>query len=85
MLCLFLVARIYFLVEEGHPLSKEPWHFSVQALLRAVLCLLRGGGRFLSNASGLALRGQELQLGPLLLSVRIPFPFKNHTSAQPAP
>ena len=52
VLCLFLSARIYFLVEEGHPLSKEPWHFSVQALLRAVLCLLRGGGRFLSNGSG---------------------------------
>jgi len=52
VLCLFLSARIYFLVEEGHPLSGSHGTFSVQSLLRAVLCLLRGGGRFLSNGCG---------------------------------
>src|ERR1700730_11390421 len=38
----------------GPSFVKEPRRFSVQALLRAVMCLLRGGCSFLFDASGIA-------------------------------
>src|ERR1700730_8037992 len=38
----------------GPSFVKEPRRFSVQAVSRAALCVLRGGGRFLFDASGVA-------------------------------
>jgi hypothetical protein len=53
---------------------KELWRFSVQALLRAVTVYCAIAVVFFLTP--LALGGQELQLGPLPLSVRIPPPIQ---------
>jgi len=83
--CVFLFfARIYFLVEVGRSFVRGPLHFSVQGFLRAVVCLLRAGGRFLSDAFDVA--GARVIARALTSLLReSSFQFSSHTSAAAHP
>jgi hypothetical protein len=78
-MCLSFLCTHLFSRGSGPLFVRGPLHFSVQALLRAVVCLLRGYGRFLFDTFDVI--GKQLQFEPLPLSRANRLQFNNHTRA----